>query len=362
MESTTVDGKIAEITEPTVIQANGIHTLPALMIEGDLVSEGRVPDVAEIVRLLRNKGLFKSKLFQLRCISVPVDLSEVSANALVFAWKIAEKMHSKLEIVYAMDSIFEGSEPSPSGFLSSYTKTMQTELDAFIRETMKTIGVDYEPPVQLPGAPGEFAAPENVQPHIASKVIHGAPDIAISAYSRQTDLLVMGTTGRGGLGKKIFGSVSLEVSKIAHCPVLFVPRASEFRGFENVVYASDFESLNALSVQQAVSFTARFDGQIHFVHVGPGGEKNLETQIQHFESIFSAAGSGKPFLFRKMVSSDIVPALSEYSFYHRIDLLVFTTHQRDFWDNILHKSVTDEVLMNTERPILVIHSDDDMVV
>jgi nucleotide-binding universal stress UspA family protein len=62
-----------------------------------------------------------------------------------------------------------------------------------------------------------------------------------------------------------------------------------------------------------------------------------------------------------MVSDDIVGALYEYAFYHQIDLMVFVTHHRSFWDNILHKSVTNEVLASSDIPILVIHSDDDML-
>ena len=141
LESNAMEGKVLEIADPIAMQAFGITALPALMIEGDILLQGKVPEVAEITRLMKNKDLFKSKLFHLHTLSVAVDMSEVSANALGFAWKIAQKMDSNLEVVYAMDSIFEGTVPSASGFLSSYSKTMQSELDAFTSETMGALGV-----------------------------------------------------------------------------------------------------------------------------------------------------------------------------------------------------------------------------
>ncbi len=361
LESTAMEGKVLEISDPIAMQAYGVSTLPALMIEGELLLQGFVPEVAEIARLMKNKDLLNSKLFQLHTLGVAVDMSEVSANALGFAWKIAQKMDCNLEIVYAMDSIFEGTVPSASGFLSSYTKTMQSELDTFIGETMGAFGVQYAPPARFAGEPREPSESKIKQPHISSKVIYGAPDVALTEYSRHTDLLVLGATGRGGLGKKLFGSVSIEVSRSAHCPVLFVSKEAEFKGFEQILYASDFDSLNPLSVQQTISFAKRFDGQIHFVHVGPGGEKDLDAQRERFEEIFKEADYNKPYIFSKMVSDDIVGALYEYAFYHRIDLMVFVTHHRAFWDNILHKSVTNEVLASSDIPILVIHSDDDML-
>jgi nucleotide-binding universal stress UspA family protein len=361
LEAAKMDGKVLEIADPIAIQAAGISVLPALMIEGKVVLQGLVPSVHEIARLMKNRDLFNSKIFHLRTVSVAVDMSDVSGNALVFAWKIAEKMESKLEVVYAMDSIFEGTVPSASGFLSSYSKTMQTELDGFVADTLRPLGVNYVPPGKYAGEPGGVTTAVQKQMSIISRVVYGAPDVALSEYSKQTDLLVMGTTGRGGLGKKLFGSVSVEVSKSAHCPVLFVSKEADFRGFSNVLYASDFDSLNPLSVQQTVSFARRFDAQVHFVHVGPGGEKDLDVQREQFEASFGDSGYNKPFIFSKMVSEDIVGALYEYAFYHRIDLLVFVTHHRSFWDNILHKSITNEVLASSDLPLLIIHSDDDMV-
>jgi K+-sensing histidine kinase KdpD len=58
-----------------------------------------------------------------------------------------------------------------------------------------------------------------------------------------------------------------------------------------------------------------------------------------------------------MVSDDIAGALYEYAFYHRIGLLVFVTHQRNFWENILHKSITNVALLSSDLPLLIMHSE-----
>ena len=355
-----IEGKILEVSDPVAMQANGISALPALMIEGEIVSQGIVPEVEAIGFLLQSPPLFRSKLYRLRNLVVPVDMSEVSANALVFAWKIAQEIGCDIEVVHAMDSLFEGNSPSSPGFLSGYNKTMHTELDAFIRETMLPLGIDYIPPAMRAGTPQNGEVRRD-KPNIASKLIYGAPDLALVEYSRLADLIVMGATGRGGLGKNLFGSVSSEVSAHAHCPVLFVPKDAEYRGFQHILYASDADSLHGLSILQATSFAERFDGQVHSVHVGPGGERGTELQRVKFEASFEKAATVKPFIFSKMVSDDIVSSLYEYAFYHRIRLLIFVTHKRSFWDGILHKSVSNEALSSSDLPLLVVHSDSDMV-
>ncbi len=351
--------KLIDVYEPGAIAADGIAALPALVLDGSVVSEGRVPTVDELVQMFRNRYLSKSKLHRLKHIIVPVDMSAVSANALLFAWQIAKKTDAHMEVIFAMDSIFEGSKPSASGFLSGYNKTMQSELDIFIQQTMASDLVAYEMPVSQPGAPGQSTTLKG--PHVSSKVIYGFPDTAIRTYSQHCDLIVMGTTGGGTVTHKLFGSVSMEVSKNALAPVLFVPPDVSFQGFPNMLYASNFDSLDALQIQQAVSFARRFESQIHFVHIGPAGEKGLEMERKLFEANYQELVPDKPFIFTKMVSEDIVDPIYEYAFYHRIGLLVFVTHHRSFWENFLHKSITREVLSSSALPVLVIHSDSDMI-
>ena len=349
--------KIIEVSEPNAIAAAGVTATPALLLDGQLMVQGRVPSPEEMTEMFRDRYLHRSKLHRLKRIAVAVDISAGSDSALRFAWHIAQKVGADVEVVYAMDSIFDGHTPSASGFLSSYQHTMQLELDTFVRETMSKLGVQYDPP--KPGAPGQ-PLPQT-SPALRSKVVYGFPDIALEECSKHVDLLVLGTTGRGALGQKLFGSVSTEVSQRAHCPVLLVPLDAEFGGLKNALYASNFDSLSTLRIQQAVSFARHFEGQIHFVHVGPGGEKGAELERKLFESCYRESHPDQPFLFSKMVSDDVTGALYEYAFYHRIELLVFVTHKRGFWENILHRSITHEAATSTDLPMLIIHSDDDML-
>ncbi len=348
-----VDHKIIEVCEPASIAVAGVINTPALLFDGALIMQGRVPAAAELVEVFRSRYLQRSKIHRLQTVAVAVDISAGSDSALCFAWHIAQKAGATLEVVYAMDSIFDGH--TPAGFLSGYQHTMQLELDAFIRDSLAGIGVTYEPIV--PGAP-----PAQKAAVCTSKVIYGFPEAALEEHSKQVDLLVLGTTGRGALGKKIFGSVSTEVSRHAHCPVLLIPPEAVFRGLQNMIYASNFDSLSTLRIQQAVSFAGHFDAQVHFVHVGPGGEKGAIIVREAFEAIYRESQPERPFLFAKMVSDDVTGSLYEYAFYHRVELMVFVTHQRSFWENMLHHSITSEVAASTDLPMLIIHSDDDMVV
>lgn len=351
-----VDSDIREISEPGEVLGHGVRELPALMLDGELVIEGAVPTVQEINNYLRNRYLYKSKIYRLRSIAAPVDMSEASANALLYAAQISRHTGARLEAVYAMDSIFEGERPSSSGFLSSYQKTMRDELMGFVQKVLTEGGMDELLPYDAQTEPGNILT----QVRTEVKVLYGTAESALIAHSKNVDLIVMGSTGSGSLGKKLFGSVSVEVSKNAHCPALFVPPSVQFQGYRNILYASHFDSLDTLRIKQAVSFAQRFRAQLHFVHAGPGPESSLELERKLFEINYHYANPEWPFIFNRMMGENVAEQLYEYAFQHKIDLIVMVTHQRSFWESFLHRSVTRQVLENADMPVLVLHADNDM--
>lgn len=343
--------KLIAVSDPDEINQSSIQQLPVLMMDTEVISAGVVPTVDEIVNALESRFLKYAKLFRLKTITIPVDISDISGDALRFGWKMAQYTGSSLDVLYVMDSIFEGGNPSASGFLSSYNKTMLVELDSFIRDELAKINVSY-----IPTPKGDSI---NL-PNIRSKVIYGFPDTAIIEYSKSSDLIVMGAAGRGALAKKLFGSVSTEVSRSAHCPVLFIPENAMFLGFKHVLYSSDFESLDPLRITQAVRFAKRFDGQMHFVHVGEAVEDTAKLEEKIRTAIYKNKSDELPFTFDKVLGEDVVGQLYDFAASHKTDLLVFVTHQRSFWESLLHKSVTRQAISHATLPILIMHSDDDM--
>jgi nucleotide-binding universal stress UspA family protein len=349
---------VQEVCEPNGIAASGVTATPALMLDGIVVAAGQVPSVQEVQNFIENRYLLKSKLYQIRTITVPVDLSPAAEQALLYAYSLATALDvDELEVLYVMDSIFEGERPSSSGFLSGYKKTMQLELDAFVGRTLAQIGINY-PPGATPGAPGRAQGPAPA-PRLRSLVRYGFPDTSIIEYSKNTDLIVMSTTGRGSLGRKLFGSISLEVSKQAHAPVLLIPPNCRYASFDNILYGSNFESLDPERIRQAVAFSGRFDAQLHFVHVGKPGEKGVELEQKLFEIHYRQTEPQRPFIFSSMVGDNIVEQLYEYSLTRHVDLLVFVTQQRSFWENIVHHSITRDVLFDAFTPVLILHAEGD---
>jgi nucleotide-binding universal stress UspA family protein len=104
----------------------------------------------------------------------------------------------------------------------------------------------------------------------------------IDQYS--VDLLVVGTTGRTGLGKALLGSVAEEAIRESACPVLTVgPRTSDEAAtdFEKILYASDFSEESLLAASYAFSCAEKFRARLTLLHVIPAVPESpyLDAQL-----------------------------------------------------------------------------------
>ena len=142
----------------------------------------------------------------IQTILVPIDFSETSKNALVFASNLAQQYNAKLTLlfVYQAPTAFfpEGYEPS--------INALTEDLYLYYEKSLTSVAQSLEE--QLSTAP-------------QMKISRGVPDLEIvrEATEGGYDMIVMGSHGRTGLSRVVLGSVAEKVLRHAACPTLIVP-------------------------------------------------------------------------------------------------------------------------------------------
>lgn len=135
-------------------------------------------------------------------ILCPVDFSEASTKALLFAQRLVRETDAELILVHAFDRPAHYDAP---GQLEPADPQVRTQM-----EQIAPVSPDVRVRRALhAGPPGEV--------------------ICWLAEDQQCDLIVMGTHGRGDLKHLLLGSVTEYVLRHAHCPVTVVrdPPAGE---------------------------------------------------------------------------------------------------------------------------------------
>jgi nucleotide-binding universal stress UspA family protein len=137
---------------------------------------------------------------RVRTILHPTDLSDASRPAFAYACDLAGEYGARLVVLYAQEPILP---LVADGIMfpadDSVARAMaRTELDA-LGPVGPTIDIE--------------------------RVLRDGPAVETTlglADEVHADLIVMGTHGRGGLGRLLLGSVAEQVLRRAHVPVLFV--------------------------------------------------------------------------------------------------------------------------------------------
>ena len=100
------------------------------------------------------------------------------------------------------------------------------------------------------------------------------PCLAAAIEKNNTDLVVIGTRGRTGLGKLLLGSVAEEIFRTVSCPVLTVGPHSgaihEHSGeLREILYATDLSPESRAAAPYVISLAKEFQSRLILMHVIP---------------------------------------------------------------------------------------------
>jgi nucleotide-binding universal stress UspA family protein len=138
-------------------------------------------------------------------ILFPADLSDVSRKIIPYVTMVAETFRAELHLLFVarMFKYYDNIYVPPvsiAGFEGEIVKGGKRRLDEFVKEHVKDCCI------------------------FEAKVLLGDPAEKILQYVRSEgiDLVIMGTHGRKGIDRILFGSVAAHVVKMSPVPVMTV--------------------------------------------------------------------------------------------------------------------------------------------
>jgi len=285
-------------------------------------------------------------------ILVPVDFSEFSNNALQYALFLAERFHSQVTLLHiillyhedvsdeahlmALENIVEGQEERKSKLMEKHIEESKS----------RSITVD-------------------------SKLIRGlnaANTILEFIEENDFDLVVLGTHGRSGFNKWLFGSVAEKVMRLSRIPVLTIHKDFNKMGVERILVPIDFSETSKIGVDWGIVGAQEFKAELHFLH-----SVQVELHPEYFLMNSEMILQGNPAVIRHLdenlvkftgiPKSKAVYALREGKAYkeikryaedNEIDLIVMTAHGMGKLEHFLIGSTVERVARIASCPVLTV--------
>jgi len=199
-----------------------------------------------------------------------------------------------------------------------------------------------------------------------------APTILEHAMELDPDLIVMSTHGRRGLENALLGSVTEEVVRFAHCPVLTVRSGEDAPAFPStapILVPVDFSEHSRQALTLACDVAATFGAEICALHVFErpihpeiylGGMpldspdfRTVEASLREALATFVAETPGPEVTTSlHVVEGRAVPAILEFAQDNEVGLVVIATHGLTGLAHVLLGSVSEKVVRRATCPVL----------
>jgi nucleotide-binding universal stress UspA family protein len=144
-------------------------------------------------------------MMEIKRILFPTDFSEGSSQALSYAVDMAKKYSAKLFVVHVIYDIARA-----TGWYVPHRSVdqMYKEIEEGAKKEIDKFGLE------------ELESVKNIE----RVVLTGVPHEELIEFTKKNriDIIVMGTHGRKGIDRILFGSTAAQVVRFAPCPVLTV--------------------------------------------------------------------------------------------------------------------------------------------
>ncbi len=294
-------------------------------------------------------------IFKNGIILVPVDYSENSTQACRYAVKIANKSGGKICLFHAFYS--------PAFDLIELTGGLQTQEQLRADVTEKLVESEKQDMLKYIDSLFEFNEFKDYgRDKIQFEIKAGLAKDEIIAYSEEIcpDMVVMGTHGTGKKSTALFGSITEAAILKLKVPVITVPVEYKFVGEENlrkIVYLTDFDESDFVSIKNLMQFTRMFNMAIHCIHIGPRTDKWEMLKMEGLKDYFKNAYHQNDVECHILdLEPDLLQSIDKYVKENDINMISLTHKKRKLLDKFFKTSVAKKIFYHAEIPLLVFHS------
>jgi nucleotide-binding universal stress UspA family protein len=269
-------------------------------------------------------------------ILVPTDFSDVSKNAALFAARLAEQVPgSEIILFNALDAIEAGIDGTPLNVNTEARKKLSLAALANLKEAMNTTV-----PLTLVCDTGKLAdLIENI--HLATPL----------------SMVIMGITGTSKIEQLLFGSNTLNVINRNICPVIIVPGNCTYRGFRNIVLATDLEETgNTIPSGELNMFLGWFKSKLYMVkvmdkHTSSHASEEI-TEKNKLSSMFSM--HNPEFCFLR--GDNFPDTINDFALDKKADALITIPKKHQMMSSLFNVTHTKKLAYHSYFPVIAFHA------
>jgi len=287
-------------------------------------------------------------------ILVPIDFSEASRNACIYAIGIASRIGANIKLLYTYyipevrsmpyeDNLaFDANLADYIGDLKSKAEQDIEELLTYLKEQLRK----------------EKITNVSIVYSLETGFIEEAIGMAVATFN--PDMLIMGTPPKKERSSYLLGEITTKVISWVNIPVLIIPANCVYDGvdkFKSLMNIVDLNESDFFAIKRLVRLVAPFNMDIKFVHIGHLESKPLsEDRLSKIKEYFSRISGVTSISCDLIDNEDVLNAVQSYIGEKQISLLSINAHRRGLLERLFTPNIPKKLVKQTEIPLLVFHT------
>jgi nucleotide-binding universal stress UspA family protein len=273
----------------------------------------------------------------MKLIIVPVDSSNESANAVMYAAHLAKKIQKGIILINVYQIPISYSEVP---LIEVSLKEIQ-DASKYMLDKYRTAIIDIT----------------NNKVEVNQLSIYGDTTSELIQYiqSNKTYLVIMGTKGVGGIERLFLGSTTMSLIRRIKTPILVVPMDTKYKKIKKIGLATDFHQVNeTISVGFIKEWMTTFKATIDILHVDYERyhfDANTPMETMNMENKLEALNASYNYIEDKHVDVGI----QRFCQQNHIDLLAVYPKEHTWFEQIFERSHTRMMIKQSNIPVLCLH-------
>jgi nucleotide-binding universal stress UspA family protein len=325
------------------------------------VSEGvqiqiKESDLEKAARILTDLKTFQEEKEsrdqkEIRRILVPVDFSEFSKTACLYALRLAKKYKADIKILHVFYAPIVDLVPITDAY------SIQVDMDINLREMEDQARHQL---VEFVNEIKEIASLEGFGDVKISYTLRegiAEDEIAITAVSYKPGIIILGSKGKSEKQSDIIGSVVYRVLDKSKIPVLAIPAKANIENFaniKNIVYATNFDESDYVAIRRLIYIVSEFDVKIYCVHVSKDSEDKWDqVKMDNLKKYFNVVNPAAQVETHFIRGENQVADLEAFCELKKIDVIALSNKKRSILQRIFNPGLAKKLLKTSTLPLLL---------
>lgn len=274
-------------------------------------------------------------------ILFPIDFSDVSDNAFLYALEMAKTFNSELILLHTFSLPIVDTQAMPINYAMIYDSVELANFDHFKEKIPKLR--------------------EIAEKHRAGKVVlnhilmDGDLIYSIKKVIKQEniDFVIMGTNGASGWFETLMGTNTSSVISEVSVPVMSIPIDAKFSKIKSIAFTTRFRDKDIETMIKLLVFAKKIKALVKCLYVKTPYSDVSETTVNNWKKRFECETDLQFFI---VPNSNVKETIEDFLTEQDIDLLVMVTYKRNFFLELFTNSTTQKLSFYLKTPILAFHN------